>query len=82
MQGLEEIDTFATLDLQLTDGFVEGLFSFCFGGVFRRQTVGVVVVDGFEGRAPGSEGFLFVVLAGVSMMDGGCDDRIQTWPSK
>lgn len=62
MQGLQQIDALAALDLQLADGFLQGLLGFGLGGEFGRQAVGVVVVDGFEGGAPGSEGFVFVVL--------------------
>lgn len=64
LQGLEQIDALAALDLQLTDGLVQGLLDLCLGGELGRKTIGVVVVDCLEGGAPGAKGFVFVVLEG------------------
>lgn len=49
VQGLEQVDALAALDLQLADGLVEGLLGLGAGRVLGRQAVGVVVVDGLEG---------------------------------
>jgi hypothetical protein len=49
VQGLEQVDTLAALDLQLADGLVEGLLGLGAGRVLGRQAVGVVVVDSLEG---------------------------------
>lgn len=64
VQGLEQIDAITALNLQLTDGFLEGFFGFGLGDELCGEAIGVVVVDCFEGGAPGSQGLVFVVLAG------------------
>lgn len=46
----------------MSDGVLEGLFGFGSRGVGSRQAIGIMVIDGFEGGAPGPQGLCFIVL--------------------
>lgn len=61
-EGLQKIDPLAALKLELADGLLKGTFGLVFGSVLGGDTISVVIVDRFQGGAPRSQGFLFILL--------------------